>query len=119
MILSDCHHVSWDISKAIPMQWNIGDTWKATIQDCCLPLTYRYVIVEHSTHNIVEWEDGDNRRIDHPGIIEDNWGILKVVVKAIASDNLTLNLNLLSYNERRIIPSQKEFINDVYLYVYI
>lgn len=67
-------------------------------------MTYRYVIVEHSTYNIVEWEDGDNRRIDHPGIVDDYWGILKVVVKAIANDDLCLNLNLLNYNERKIIP---------------
>lgn len=45
LLISDCHAVSWELGKAFEMVWHPGDIWCLSLPACCLPLTYRYVVV--------------------------------------------------------------------------
>ena len=55
----------WNVQRYLPMYY-VGDgDWMLSINAYALelPLEYKYVVVDDSTHHLVEWESGYNRRI--------------------------------------------------------
>lgn len=55
---------AWNVKHPLPMHY-IGDgDWMLSINAYAirLPLEYKYVVVSDETHDVVEWEKGENRR---------------------------------------------------------
>lgn len=56
----------WNEMRYLPMRY-IGDgDWMLTINAYAMvfPFEFKYVVVDDTTHDIVEWESGDNRKAD-------------------------------------------------------
>lgn len=56
----------WNEMRYLPMRY-IGDgDWMLTINAYAMmfPFEFKYVVVDDTTHDIVEWERGDNRKAD-------------------------------------------------------
>ena len=54
---------SWSPARYLPMQYAGQKEWMLTINAdaLALPLEYKYVVVDEATHQLVAWEEGDNR----------------------------------------------------------
>ncbi len=54
----------WNTMRYLPMRYIGSGDWMLTINAYAmtLPFEYKYVVVDSHTHDIVEWEEGDNRR---------------------------------------------------------
>lgn len=71
---------SWDVNKALQLQWTEGDRWVATIE---LPAgavyEYKYVLVDNDGRNTLAWQGGSNSVLaigdsDEQGVeVQDNW----------------------------------------------
>lgn len=56
----------WNVRRYLPMHY-VGDgDWMLTINAYAMvfPFEFKYVVVDKATHDIVEWESGDNRKAD-------------------------------------------------------
>ncbi|GIL89331.1 hypothetical protein Vretimale_18659 [Volvox reticuliferus] len=72
---------SWDINKALVLNWTEGDRWVATVE---LPAgavyEYKYVLVDHDSRTTLAWQGGGNSVLalgdqDEQGVeVQDNWG---------------------------------------------
>ncbi|GIL47784.1 hypothetical protein Vafri_3909 [Volvox africanus] len=72
---------SWDINKALVLNWTEGDRWVATVE---LPAgavyEYKYVLVDHDSRATLAWQGGSNSVLalgdqDEQGVeVQDNWG---------------------------------------------
>jgi 4-alpha-glucanotransferase len=56
---------SWNTSRYLPMEYAGDGDWMLTVnaQGWLMPIEYKYVIVDGATHELVAWEEGDNRVI--------------------------------------------------------
>ena len=56
---------SWNTSRYLPMEYAGHGEWMLTVnaQGWLLPIEYKYVVVDDKTHELVAWEDGDNRQV--------------------------------------------------------
>ena len=63
---------SWSPNRYLLMQYAGLGEWMLSVNalGLDLPLDYKYVIVDDVTHNLVAWEEGDNRKIDHLQLAE-------------------------------------------------
>jgi 4-alpha-glucanotransferase len=54
---------SWSTSRYLPMEYAGDGEWLLTVnaQGWLLPVEYKYVVVDTHTHELVAWEEGDNR----------------------------------------------------------
>ena len=54
---------SWNTSRYLPMEYAGDGDWMLTVnaQGWLMPIEYKYVIVDGKTHELVAWEEGDNR----------------------------------------------------------
>ena len=57
---------SWNTSRYLPMEYAGDGDWMLTVnaQGWLFPVEYKYVVVDSQTHELVAWEEGDNRVID-------------------------------------------------------
>lgn len=55
---------SWNVKRYLPMHLMGNGEWMLSINAYAirLPIEYKYVVVDDTTHDIVEWESGENRR---------------------------------------------------------
>ncbi len=87
---------SWNTSRYLPMR-NIGlHEWMLSVDTMgwLMPVDYKYVVVNSETHEVVAWEEGDNRTIDadvsdgqvlvlygdHLRLCEDSWRLAGVAI---------------------------------------
>ncbi len=56
---------SWNTSRYLPMEYAGDGEWMLTVnaQGWLLPIEYKYVVVDSETHELVAWEEGDNRMV--------------------------------------------------------
>ena len=56
---------SWNTSRYLAMEYAGDGEWMLTVnaQGWLLPIEYKYVVVDGQTHELVAWEEGDNRAI--------------------------------------------------------
>ena len=56
---------SWSTSRYLPMEYAGDGEWLLTVnaQGWLLPIEYKYVVVDTNTHELVAWEEGDNRLV--------------------------------------------------------
>ena len=56
---------SWNPARYLPMDYAGQKEWMLTFNAdwVALPLEYKYVVVDKSTHELVCWEEGDNRLV--------------------------------------------------------
>ena len=56
---------SWNTSRYLPMEYAGDGEWMLTVnaQGWLMPIEYKYVVVDSQTHELVVWEEGDNRVI--------------------------------------------------------
>ena len=56
---------SWNTSRYLPMEYAGDGEWQLSVnaQGWLLPIEYKYVVVDSHTHELVSWEEGDNRVI--------------------------------------------------------
>ena len=56
---------SWNTSRYLPMEYAGDGDWMLTVnaQGWLLPIEYKYVVVDSHTHELVAWEEGDNRLV--------------------------------------------------------
>ena len=56
---------SWNTSRYLPMQYAGDGEWMLSVnaQGWLLPIEYKYVVVDSHTHELVAWEEGDNRLV--------------------------------------------------------
>ena len=56
---------SWSTSRYLPMEYAGDGEWMLTVnaQGWLLPIEYKYVVVDAQTHELVAWEEGDNRLV--------------------------------------------------------
>ena len=54
---------SWSPSRYVKMQYAGQQEWMLSInaQGWILPVEYKYVVVDEQTHELLKWEEGDNR----------------------------------------------------------
>ncbi|CAD8127799.1 unnamed protein product [Paramecium sonneborni] len=104
LIVGDCHKIQWNILNGIQMQWNQNDIWTVTLDSCCLPINYRYVVVKQCNRQIVEWEDGNNRVINSHQDVHDVWGQIRITLKLITDIHSNITLNLYSNTGKSKIP---------------
>ena len=57
---------SWSLSRYVPMQYAGQSVWTVAIDIEVMhePIEYKYVVVDEKTHNLEDWEEGDNRKAD-------------------------------------------------------
>ena len=57
---------SWSTSRFLRMQYAGLGEWMLSVNALGwqLPIEYKYVLVDEQTHELLEWEEGDNRQID-------------------------------------------------------
>lgn len=56
----------WKVMRYLPLHY-IGDgDWMLSINAYALelPFEFKYVVVDNKTHDVVEWESGDNRKVE-------------------------------------------------------
>ena len=87
---------SWNPSRYVLMQYAGQGEWTLSVNAMgwLMPIEYKYVIVDRQTHNLVRWEEGDNRQIAanvedgqvlvlHGGVLrlcEETWRLAGVAV---------------------------------------
>ena len=56
---------SWNTSRYLPMEYAGDGEWMLTVnaQGWLLPVEYKYVVVDTPTHELVAWEEGENRLV--------------------------------------------------------
>ena len=56
---------SWNTSRYLPMEYAGDGEWMLTVnaQSWLLPIEYKYVVVDSHTHELLAWEEGDNRSV--------------------------------------------------------
>ena len=56
---------SWNTCRYQPMEYAGQGEWLLTInaQGWLLPIEYKYVVVDIKSHELISWEEGDNRQI--------------------------------------------------------
>ena len=56
---------SWNTSRYLAMEYAGDGEWMLTVnaQGWLLPIEYKYVVVDGQTHELVAWEEGDNRLV--------------------------------------------------------
>ena len=56
---------SWNTSRYLPMEYAGDGEWMLSVnaQGWLLPIEYKYVVVDSHTHELVAWEEGDNRLV--------------------------------------------------------
>ena len=56
---------SWNTSRYLPMEYAGDGEWMLTVnaQGWLMPIEYKYVVVDGNSHELVAWEEGDNRAI--------------------------------------------------------
>ncbi len=56
---------SWNTSRYLPMEYAGNGEWLLTVnaQGWLLPIEYKYVVVDGHTHELMAWEEGDNRSV--------------------------------------------------------
>ena len=56
---------SWNTSRYLPMEYAGDGEWMLTVnaQGWLMPIEYKYVVVDSKTHELLAWEEGDNRII--------------------------------------------------------
>ena len=56
---------SWNTSRYLAMEYAGDGDWMLTVnaQGWLLPIEYKYVVVDSHTHELVAWEEGDNRLV--------------------------------------------------------
>ena len=56
---------SWNTGRFLPMEYAGDGDWMLTVnaQGWLMPIEYKYVVVDGKTHELVAWEEGDNRVI--------------------------------------------------------
>ena len=56
---------SWSISRYLKMHYAGRHEWMLSVnaQGWLLPIEYKYVVVDEQSHELLEWEEGDNRAI--------------------------------------------------------
>ena len=56
---------SWNTSRYLAMEYAGDGEWMLTVnaQGWLLPIEYKYVVVDSHTHELVAWEEGENRLV--------------------------------------------------------
>ncbi len=56
---------SWNTSRYLPMEYAGDGEWMLTVnaQGWLMPIEYKYVVVDSKTHELLSWENGDNRLV--------------------------------------------------------
>ena len=56
---------SWNTSRYLPMEYAGDGEWMLTVnaQGWLMPVEYKYVVVDANSHELVAWEEGDNRSV--------------------------------------------------------
>ena len=56
---------SWNTSRYLPMEYAGDGEWMLTVnaQGWLMPIEYKYVVVDSQTHELVAWEEGENRLV--------------------------------------------------------
>ena len=56
---------SWNTSRYLAMEYAGDGDWMLTVnaQGWLLPIEYKYVVVDSHTHELVAWEEGENRLV--------------------------------------------------------
>ena len=56
---------SWNTSRYLAMEYAGDGDWMLTVnaQGWLLPIEYKYVVVDSHTHELMAWEEGDNRLV--------------------------------------------------------
>ncbi len=56
---------SWNPSRYLPMEYAGQGEWLLSVnaQGWLLPIEYKYVVIDAAKHELLSWEDGDNRII--------------------------------------------------------
>lgn len=59
---------AWNVKHPLPMHYVGNGDWILSINAYALrlPLEYKYVVVSEETHDVVEWEKGENRHTKIP-----------------------------------------------------
>ncbi|CAD8199088.1 unnamed protein product [Paramecium octaurelia] len=104
LIVGDCHKIQWNVQNGIQMQWNQDDIWTVTLDSCCLPMNYRYVVVKQDSRQIVQWEDGITRVFNSHQDVQDIWGHLRITLKFMNYPDSNITLNLYTQTGRHKIP---------------
>ncbi len=57
---------SWNPARYLPMKYVGQKDWMLTLNVdwIGLPMEYKYVVVDEKTHELLSWEEGDNRTVD-------------------------------------------------------
>ncbi len=63
---------NWQVNQYLPMVNTQPCEWQLSLNADGLryPLEYKFVVINTDTHELVEWEQGDNRIISDPGMTE-------------------------------------------------
>lgn len=68
---------AWNSVRYLKMEYAGMGEWMTTVNMSAilLPLEYKYVIIDDSTNSLVQWEEGDNRRIEdsQPATMQQQW----------------------------------------------
>ncbi len=77
---------SWNTSRYLPMEYAGDGEWMLTVnaQGWLFPVEYKYVVVDAHTHELVSWEEGDNR------VITDGEAVLEGQVLVLYAGHLRL-----------------------------
>ena len=56
---------SWNTSRYLPMEYAGDGEWMLTVnaQGWLMPVEYKYVVVDANSHELVAWEEGNNRSV--------------------------------------------------------
>ena len=57
---------AWNTTRFLPMEQVGTNDWMLTLNVdwIGMPIEYKYVVTDEATHELVEWEEGDNRIVD-------------------------------------------------------
>ncbi|CAK92209.1 unnamed protein product (macronuclear) [Paramecium tetraurelia] len=115
LIVGDCHKIQWNVQNGIQMQWNQDDIWTVTLDSCCLPMNYRYVVVKQVSRQIIEWEDGVTRVFNSHQDVQDIWGHLRITLKLMNYPDSNLTLNFYTQTGRDIRSHSIELRENAHL----
>ena len=84
---------SWSPSRYLKMDYAGEGEWLLTVnaQGWLLPIEYKYVVVDTETHELLKWEDGDNRIVSIDG-------------KSVSVDSVDINKQNVSEGNTRELP---------------
>lgn len=84
---------SWSPSRYLKMDYAGEGEWLLTVnaQGWLLPIEYKYVVVDTETHELLKWEDGDNR-------------IVSIGAQNVSVDSVGVNNQNVSEGNSREIP---------------